>query len=125
MTEKRKQSRYLCSDLVRVDWLVPKGETRTLEAVLEGISSAGACIQVEEPIPLDSTLSISLGPSRFTGHVCYCLHSDDAYFVGVEYSDGTTWSSDMVVPLHLTDLAVIARSARYGGLVQPTDSKTA
>jgi hypothetical protein len=79
MTERRFEGRFLCADLVRVDWLAG---SRAAEAVLEDISALGACVQVEEFIPPGSAISIStistidgfvdsVEPARFTGWVSY------------------------------------------------------
>ncbi len=51
MNERRFEGRFLCADLVRVEWLEREDECRTTEGVLEDISPSGACIQIEEPIP--------------------------------------------------------------------------
>jgi hypothetical protein len=96
---------------------------RTVEAVLEDISPLGACVQVEERIPLGATISISahsspanttLGafkePARFSGHVSYCAYRDYGYFVGVRFSDETKWSSGVFEPRHLTNLALLSQT---------------
>jgi hypothetical protein len=104
--EKRYQSRCLCAQMVRVDW-----SGGTVEAVLEDISAPGGCVQVEEPIPLGSALTLSIGESRFSGHVCYCVYRDYGYFVGIRFAEGTVWSRKQVVPQHLTDLRSFIRHA--------------
>ncbi len=113
MKEKRFESRCLCAQLVRVDW-----SGGTLEAVLEDISALGGCVQVEEPIPLGSLVTLSISESRFRGHVCYCVYRDYGYFAGFRFSGDTVWSRDQVVPQHLTDLQALAR---HGGAEVPTE----
>lgn len=151
MMERRLEGRFLCADLVRVDWSARgdrarregsgsgeagSGEAgsegagsgdeefRTVEAVLEDISTQGACVQVEERIPLGAAISISASISRqsdpvvsapdgagegarFCGHVSYCAYRDYGYFVGIRFSDETKWSSGVFEPQHLTDLATL------------------
>src|ERR1700677_1632426 len=122
MMERRLESRFMCADLVRVDWLAGRGEEgegecRTVEAVLEDISTLGACVQVEEQIPLGSAILISArsesvssvprgaGESaQFSGHVSYCPYRDYGYFVGIRFSDETHWSNVIYEPRHLTNL---------------------
>ena len=104
--EKRFESRCLCAQLIRVDW--PGGP---VEAVLEDISALGACVQVEESVPLGSPLALSIGKSEFRGHVCYCVYRDYGYFVGIRFAEDTQWSRDQVAPQHLTDLEAFARHA--------------
>jgi hypothetical protein len=109
MNERRIESRYLCADLVQVDWMVGEDEFRTEQAVLEDISSAGGCVQLEGPVPLGATLTISIRNEVFTGYVCYCFYRDYGYFVGVRFSAETTWDANKVVPDHLTNLHELAR----------------
>jgi hypothetical protein len=117
MNERRFEGRFLCADLVRVDWLAG---ARTAEAVLEDISALGACVQVEEFIPPGAAISIStiskmdalvdsIEPARFTGRVSYCVYRDYGYFVGIRFSNETKWSSGVFEPQHLTDLEALTR----------------
>ena len=115
MIERRFEGRFLCADLVRVDWLA--GEVaRTAEAVLEDISAVGACVQVDEHISCGAAISISaIGGSadptegaRFSGWVSYCAYRDYGYFVGIRFSNETPWSSIVFEPQHLTNLEALA-----------------
>lgn len=101
MMERRLDSRYLCADMVRVDWLKGEDEFCTVEALLEDISALGGCVQVEDAIPLGSTLMLSIGEASFTGSVCYCVYREYGYFVGVRFSEDNQWNSETVVPNHL------------------------
>src|SRR5580693_8620152 len=108
MTERRFEGRFLCADMVRVEW--PAG-SRTAEAVLEDISALGACLQVEEYIPPGTAISISTTESaRFTGWVSYCVYRDYGYFVGIRFSTETRWSSGIFEPQHLTNLETLLTS---------------
>jgi hypothetical protein len=128
MSERRLEDRFLCADLVRVDWLAGEDGGRTTEALLEDISALGACVQVEESIPLGATISISPGsgpanpanfqtPARFSGHVSYCEYRDYGYFVGIRFADETRWSSGVFQPQHLTSLADLSQA----GDANPTE----
>jgi hypothetical protein len=108
MAERRSESRYLCADLVRVDWLAGEDEIRTEQALLEDISEVGGCVQVDQPIPLGSTIMISIGEAYFAGHVCYCVFRDYGYFVGLRFSDENPWTKAAVIPSHLTSLQELA-----------------
>jgi hypothetical protein len=116
MSERRNESRYLCADLVRVDW-VADGATdeedifRTEEAVLEDISEVGGCVQTEITIPLGATIMLSIHGAKFMGNVCYCVFRDYGYFVGIRFSDETVWSAETVIPDHLTNLQELASQA--------------
>jgi hypothetical protein len=113
MNERRLESRFLCADLVRVNWLTGHGldegrESRTVEAVLEDICETGLCIQVDEMIPVGSpvviTVTLASGETQFCGNILYCLYRDFGYFAGIRLLDETKWSSGKFVPQHLTDL---------------------
>jgi hypothetical protein len=109
MTERRFESRFLCSDLIRVNWLSSGGHDRprTAEAVLEDISALGVCVQVEEPIPPGTAISISLTNGEtvlFPGHVSYCIYREYGYFIGIRFDGETRWSSGVFEPQHLTSL---------------------
>ena len=118
MIERRRESRFLCADLVRVDWLAGEGPgaiLRSAEAVLEDISPQGACVQLEEIVPPGTAISISAvsaagDPSHhvmFTGCVSYCVYRDYGYFVGIRFSDETRWSCGVFEPRHLTNLKAL------------------
>lgn len=121
MTERRYESRFLCADLVMVEWTAGDGlagnvdgaGSRTVEAVLEDISALGACVQVEERIPLGARVSISAisaisgASARFSGLVSYCVYRDYGYFVGLIFSNDTRWSSGVFEPRHLTNLEAL------------------
>lgn len=121
MIKRRFEGRFLCADLVRVEWLAGEvGELtpRMAEAVLEDISALGACVQVDEFIPPGAAISIStiagladaVETTRFTGWVAYCAYRDYGYFVGIHFSDETKWSSGVFEPQHLTNLEELVTS---------------
>ena len=139
MSERRLENRFLCAELVTVDWVAAEAECesgsgslaeglagapsdapRIVEAVLEDISALGACVQVEDRIPLGAAISISAhhggensSGARFSGYVSYCEYRDFGYFVGIRLSDETPWSTGAFEPEHLTNLAAMSR--RGGG----------
>ena len=81
-----------------------------MEAVLEDISPLGACVQVDERIPLGARVSISVVPeetARFSGWVSYCVFRDYGYFVGIQFANETRWSSGVFEPQHLTNLEAL------------------
>jgi hypothetical protein len=74
-----------------------------VQAVLEDISELGGCVQIEEPIALGSSVTLSIGGAEYSGHVCYCVFRDYGYFVGLRFSKDSVWTVDDVAPQHLTD----------------------
>ncbi len=111
MDDRRSEGRFLCADLVRIDWLAGD-HLRTEQALLEDIAPQGGCIQLEEPVPLGSVVMLTVGDTPFYGNVCYCTFRDDAYFIGLRFSDNTIWSEGLVTPQHLTNLQQLSRRAQ-------------
>jgi len=113
MEERRLEGRFLCADLVRLT-VLDLG-CRELEAVLEDISPAGGCVQVEEEVPLGAAVRLTIGDSHvFTGKICYCSYRDCGYYVGVTFDQDSAWSEEEVTPQHLTNLEVLVRKAGSG-----------
>jgi len=111
MSERRLENRFLCADLVKVDWYLESGKCTTVDAVLEDISRVGGCVQVEDPIPIGAMTHLTIGESIFAGQVSYCVFRDYGYFVGMNFSDESVWSAEEVRPLHLTNLRSLVKRA--------------
>jgi len=93
----------LCADLVDVRWKDKTGKIRRTVANLEDISLSGACVQVDNPIPLQTTLQISYPKGELQGRVCYCIYREIGYFLGIEFEPGFRWSQRAFRPQHLLD----------------------
>ena len=93
----------LCADLVDVQWKDKNGRTRRAIANLEDISLSGACLQVDVPIPIETTLRISYPKGELQGRVCYCVFREIGYFLGIEFEPGFRWSMQQFRPQHLLD----------------------
>jgi hypothetical protein len=111
MSDKRLSLRYLCADLVKVDWMSADGELHTDSGVLEDICAEGACVEMENQIQLGVMMMITLDRKAFYGRVCHCSYRDYGWFVGMRFSQDTPWSSRVVEPKHLTSLRALAESA--------------
>jgi hypothetical protein len=119
--ERRYQNRFLCADLVSVIWsdvALPEGggalgktDSFQTDAVLEDISAVGACVQVEQSIPVGSPITLAIGKTTFSGHVCYSVFRDYGHFAGIRFSEDTEWSAEAAMPQHLTNLETIAQLA--------------
>jgi hypothetical protein len=111
MSDKRVSLRYLCADLVKVDWMSADGEFHTDSGVLEDICAEGACVELENEIQLGVMMMITLDGKSFYGRVSHCNYRDYGWFVGMRFSQDTPWSSRVVAPKHLTSLRALAESA--------------
>jgi hypothetical protein len=103
MHNRRAEPRMLCADLVDVQWKDKNGRVRRAVANLEDISLSGACVQVDSPIPIDTTLRISYPKGELQGRICYCVFREIGYFLGIEFEPGFRWSMRQYRPQHLLD----------------------
>jgi hypothetical protein len=100
MLDRRVGLRMLCADVVEIHWKENR-RNRRCNANLEDISLSGACLQVERPVPLLTTVRIRHGQGELTGKVKYCISRDIGYFLGVELAPGSRWSERSFHPRHL------------------------
>jgi hypothetical protein len=103
MQERRENPRMLCADLVKIEWRDRAGVARSVVANLEDISASGACLQIEEDIPPQSTVRIHYENGEFSGKVRYCIFRDIGYFLGIEFEPGQRWDARKFKPLHMLD----------------------
>ena len=103
MFDRRIEPRMLCADMVDVQWKDKSGRIRKGVANLEDISLSGACLQLEQPIPLQTDLTISYPNGELVGKVRYCVYREIGYFLGVEFDPSHRWSARHYKPQHLLD----------------------
>lgn len=103
MQERRSEPRLLCADLVEVHWKDKSGRSRRAVANLEDISLSGACLQLENAIPLKSHVRITFPGGEFEGEIKYCVYREIGYFLGVKFAPGARWSQKDYRPQHLFD----------------------
>ncbi len=103
MFDRRIEPRMLCADMVDVQWKDKSGRIRKGVANLEDISLSGACLQFDQPIPLQTDLSISYPKGELIGKVRYCVYREIGYFLGIEFDAGCRWSARHFKPQHLLD----------------------
>lgn len=103
MQEKRADTRLLCAELVELVWQPESGPQRRTVGNLEDISLCGACVQVEKEIRPGTLIAINYGDGELMGTVRYCVYRDIGYFLGIELSESSRWSSQHYKPQHLLD----------------------
>jgi hypothetical protein len=103
MLDRRYEPRLLCADMVDVRWKDKGGRNKKSVANLEDISLSGACLQVEVPIPLETTIRITHAKGELAGIVTYCVFRDIGYFLGIEFEPGSRWTQKQFKPQHLLD----------------------
>lgn len=103
MQDRRINPRMLCADLVKIEWRDKMGKKHTAVANLEDISLSGACLQMEEDVPLQCVVTITHEHGDLKGRVRYCVFKDIGYFLGVEFDPGFRWTAKQFKPMHLLD----------------------
>lgn len=104
MLRERSESRMLCADLVDIRWKDKTGRGRKTTAILEDISTSGACVQIEGPIPENTIVRICLPKGQLQGTVRYCVYREIGYFVGLQFAADTKWSRKEFQPEHMLDM---------------------
>ncbi len=104
MTDRRTEPRLMCADMVEVEWKDGHGQPRSCTGLLEDISPHGACLQLDDPLPLETEIDIEYHKGHLKGSVCYCYFSEIGYWVGVRFESSVTWSVKQFRPKHLLDL---------------------
>lgn len=103
MFDRRIETRLLCADMVDVHWKDKTGRIRKGVANLEDISLSGACLQFDQPVPLQTDVRISYPKGELLGKVRYCVYREIGYFLGIEFEPGCRWSARNFKPQHLLD----------------------
>ena len=103
MKERRIKARLLCAELIQVIWEDQSVVQRRRVANLDDISASGACIQLEQPIPDGTAITLQCGEGALAGIARHCCYRDGSYFVGIEFDEGSEWSRKDFHPKHLFD----------------------
>ena len=104
MLDRRVDPRMFCADTVDVRWEDQKtGRKRRTTANLDDISEHGACLLVDCPIPVKTSLRIAHSSGELTGKVTYWVWREIGYFTGVEFDPGCRWLQENFRPQHLYD----------------------
>jgi hypothetical protein len=104
MPDRRSEARMLCADILEVDWTDAAGKSLHSLALLEDISSSGACLQLETALPVAAEVRWQSRKQSFKGNVRYCVYREIGYFVGVQFDQSCKWSKKTYRPQHLLDL---------------------
>jgi len=104
MKQRRLENRDLCADLIKIIWTSAEELSRTEWAILGDISPSGACLEIEEPVPVNAVVELEFGGDRCQAVVQYCKYDKVNYLLGVEFREGYRWSCTRWEPKHLIQL---------------------
>ena len=110
----------MCADMVEVEWKDALGHSRKCTGLLEDISPHGACLQLDDPLPLGMVLDIEYHKGHLKGSVSYCYFSEIGYWVGVRFGSNMKWSLKRFRPKHILDLKKLATGKSQPNLRKPT-----
>ena len=104
--------RYLCSELVRIEWQENEGAA-SATAILEEIWPEGACVQTLQPMRAGTRIWIVGRQALFLGTLMECQFQTDGYYSQVLFDEDSRWSSRRYKPEHMvSSQAVLARWLR-------------
>jgi len=92
MQEKRVETRYLCSDLVRPVWSEGHQRQRDETVVLKYLRLGRLRAGGENPVAENSRVRLACREQEFHGYVRSCYWRDDGYFLGIACDAGSKWS---------------------------------
>lgn len=93
----------LCADFLDACWTDKSGKRRRAVVNLEDISASGACVHMDQPVPIQTPMRLTYDNGELQGEVRYCVYREVGYFVGIEFTSGCSWSIRRFRPLHLFD----------------------
>jgi hypothetical protein len=94
----------MCADMVEVQWADQAGQHQQTTALLDDIAPSGACLNLDNPLPVGTPVVIRYRKGRLEGSVCYCFFQDIGYYIGVQFKPHTKWSPKQYRPKYLLDL---------------------
>jgi hypothetical protein len=109
---RRSEIRMLCADMLEIRWESEFGQVYNQTALLEDISSTGACLQLEKPVPTGVECRLRCRGGNLVGRIRYCVYREIGYFAGLEFSKGSRWSRHSFRPQHLLDLGQLIEQVR-------------
>jgi hypothetical protein len=113
MPESRGQWRYLCSELVRIDYEAAPGTIQQFVGNLEEISPTAAVLLLDTSVRRGQALSFLAQNHRLRGVVESWVYEPPlGYFVSVRFANGYQWREEHFRPAHLLK---VARSGRARG----------
>jgi c-di-GMP-related signal transduction protein len=91
--EARKEVRHARTGALRVLWADSTGHEKVSNAQLKNISANGAQLQVNEQIPVRTSVSCNDAKLGITGRgsVRYCKFANGKYLIGLEFTGGSGW----------------------------------
>lgn len=100
------KTRYLCSELVSLEWQKQNGTLDTVD-ILEEIWADGACVQTLAPLQPGTRVWIVARRALFLGTLTDCEFMQDGYFSRVAFDAESRWSMRSFKPEHMVNTRTV------------------
>lgn len=101
--DRRSEPRAEALLPVKITLLGQDDDPAPIDGRTVNLSGNGLRLKLTEALPVNAPVRVDLPDGIFLGDVCYCVHEQDVYYVGV------------VIRHHLADLANLAEVFRLAG----------
>ena len=91
----RRENRRSCTQPVGIMWHDSAGDDKFMQAPVRDISESGAGLQIPEPVPVRSFVTLNAERLGIHGQasVRYCSRQGIKYRIGVQFTGGTRWKA--------------------------------
>lgn len=103
-SNRRRDARALCSELVRISFRDQRGRRIQETAVLEDLAETGVRISLSLPLTPGCQVGLQATAFEASAHVRYCELADSGFAVGLEFAGDFRWDEKEWTPKHLLRL---------------------
>jgi len=92
----RRENRRSCTQPVGIMWRDSAGDDKFMNAPVRDISESGVGLQIPEPVPVRSFVTLCAEKLGIHGQasVRYCSRQGMKYSIGVEFTGGMRWKTE-------------------------------
>ena len=94
--DMRRENRRNCTQPVGIMWRDSAGDDKFMNAPVRDISESGVGLQIPEPVPVRSFVTLCAEKLGIHGQasVRYCSRQGMKYSIGVEFTGGMRWKTE-------------------------------
>ena len=95
--DMRRENRRSCTQPVGIMWRDSAGDDKFISAPVRDISETGIGLQIPEPVPVRSFVTLYGDKLGLHGQasVRYCSRQGMKYLIGVEFTGGMRWKTEV------------------------------
>ena len=104
--ERRGQKRLLCSELVEIYWMGPKGTRHQEIVVLENLSAHGLGLFTGVALSEGTNVRVIVNERELSARVKHCVFQGNGHLVGLALDHASKWTTGRdLAPEHLLDVS--------------------